>query len=239
MYILGFLAAYFIIRSQAKKRDLEISSELASDLVFTIALGIVLGGRLGYILFYDLSWYLVHPLKILAVWEGGMSFHGGLLGALISSLYIFRKHGLQFLRMADIISQAGPIGLGLGRLGNFINGELYGRVTDVPWGIVFPGSDGMPRHPSQLYEAFLEGLVLFAVVRFVARFKTPAGTVFWTFIGGYGLFRFCVEFFREPDRQLGFLLGGATMGQLLSLPMFFLGAIMVAVGIVRRGNREA
>ncbi|HZV80605.1 MAG TPA: prolipoprotein diacylglyceryl transferase [Geobacteraceae bacterium] len=236
MYILGFLSAYFIIRTQAKKRDLEISAELASDLVFTIALGIVLGGRLGYILFYDLSWYLAHPLKVLAVWEGGMSFHGGLLGALASSLYIFRKKNLDFWRMADTLSQAGPIGLGLGRLGNFINGELYGRVTDGPWGIVFPNSDGMPRHPSQLYEAFLEGVVLFTVVRLVARLKTPDGTVFWTFIGGYGLFRFCVEFFREPDRQLGFLLGGATMGQLLSLPMFFLGGIMIVAGFARRGK---
>lgn len=238
MYIIGFLAAYFIIRSQARKKGLDITAETASDLVFTIALGIVLGGRLGYILFYDFSWYLAHPLKVLAVWEGGMSFHGGLLGALVSSLYIFRKNRLDFWQMADIISQAGPIGLGLGRLGNFINGELYGRVTDVPWGIVFPNSDGNPRHPSQLYEALLEGVVLFVIVRLVARLKTPAGTVFWTFIGGYGLFRFCVEFFREPDRQLGFLLGGATMGQLLSLPMFFLGCIMIVIGIARRVKRE-
>lgn len=236
MYILGFLAAYFIIRSQAKKQNIEITNDLASDLVFTIALGVVLGGRLGYILFYDLSWYVAHPLKVLAVWEGGMSFHGGLLGALLSALYIFRKNGLDFWQMADIVSQAGPIGLGLGRIGNFINGELYGRTTDVSWGVVFPGSDGLPRHPSQLYEAFLEGVVLFIVVGIVARLKAPKGTAFWSFIAGYGLFRFCVEFFREPDRQLGFLWGGATMGQLLSLPMFILGVVMITIGFARRGK---
>jgi phosphatidylglycerol:prolipoprotein diacylglycerol transferase len=237
MYIIGFLAAFFIIRGQAKKRGIPMSTDLASDLVFTIALGVVLGGRLGYILFYDLSWYLAHPVKVLAVWEGGMSFHGGLLGALVSAVYIFRKNGLDFWQMVDIVAQAGPIGLGLGRLGNFINGELYGRVTDKPWGMVFPNSDGLPRHPSQLYESFLEGLVLFCIVKLVARLKLPDGAVFWTFIAGYGLFRFSVEFFREPDRQLGFLWGGATMGQLLSLPMFILGVTMVLVSLLHRGTK--
>jgi phosphatidylglycerol:prolipoprotein diacylglycerol transferase len=238
MYILGFCAAYLIIRGQAKQRGLAITADLASDLVFTIALGVVLGGRLGYILFYDLSWYLAHPFKVLAVWEGGMSFHGGLLGSLLAALYIFRKNGLDFWQMADIVSQAGPIGLGLGRLGNFINGELYGRVTNEPWGMIFPNSDGLPRHPSQLYESFLEGLVLFCIVRLVARLKLPDGTVFWTFIAGYGLFRFSVEFFREPDKQLGFLWGGATMGQLLSLPMFLLGGAMILVCVSRRGKER-
>lgn len=234
MYILGFLAAFFIIRSQAKKRNLDITADMASDLVFAVAMGIVLGGRLGYILFYDFSWYLAHPLKIFAVWEGGMSFHGGLLGALVAAIYIFRKMRLDFWQMADIVSLAGPVGLGLGRVGNFINGELYGRTTDAPWGVVFSGGGPLPRHPSQLYEAFLEGVVLFCAVRFVSGLKAPAGTAFWTFISGYGLFRFMVEFFREPDRQIGFLWGGITMGQLLSLPMFVLGVIMIVAGFVRR-----
>jgi len=234
MYILGFVAAFFIIRSQAKKQHLEITTDMASDLVFTIAMGVVLGGRLGYILFYDLSWYIAHPLKVLAVWEGGMSFHGGLLGALIASLCIFRKFRLDFWQMADIVAQAGPVGLGLGRVGNFINGELYGRATDLPWGVVFPTGGPLPRHPSQLYEAFLEGLVLFFVVRIVSGLKAPAGTAFWTFISGYGFFRFIVEFFREPDRHIGFLWGGATMGQLLSLPMLVFGVVMIVAGYGRR-----
>lgn len=236
MYILGFLAAFFIIKSQVKKKQLNLTTDTISDIVFTIALGIVLGGRLGYILFYNLSWYLANPLKVFAVWEGGMSFHGGLLGAIIASVYIFRKNGLALWQMADIISQTGPIGLGLGRIGNFINGELYGRATDVPWGVVFPGGGPAPRHPSQLYEAFLEGVVLFAAVRFMALVRAPVGAVFWTFIAGYGLFRFIVEFFREPDQQIGFLWGGATMGQLLSLPMFIVGVIMIISGYVRRGR---
>lgn len=233
MYILGFVAAFFIIRSQARKRQLAITTDMASDLVFTIAMGVVLGGRLGYVLFYDLSWYIAHPLKTLAVWEGGMSFHGGLLGALGAAIYIFRKFRLDFRQMADIVAQTGPVGLGLGRLGNFINGELYGRTTDVPWGVVFPAGGPLPRHPSQLYEALLEGVVLFYLVRVVAGSKAPAGTALWAFISGYGLFRFCVEFFREPDRHIGFLWGGATMGQLLSLPMFVFGVVMIVVGYGR------
>lgn len=233
MYILGFLAAFFIIRNQAKRRNLDITADMASDMVFAIAMGVVLGGRLGYILFYDFAWYLAHPLKIFAVWEGGMSFHGGLLGSLAAAIYIFRKMRLDFWQMADTVSLAGPVGLGLGRVGNFINGELYGRATDVPWGVVFPGGGPLPRHPSQLYEAFLEGVVLFCAVRFASGLKAPVGTAFWTFISGYGLFRFLVEFFREPDRQIGFLWGGITMGQLLSLPMFILGAVMIVAGYVR------
>lgn len=230
MYILGFLAAYFIIRSQTKKRNIPISSETLSDIIFLIALGIVLGGRTGYILFYNLAWYLSHPLKVFAVWEGGMSFHGGIIGGVVAGIYVFKKNRLDLWEMADITSLTIPVGLGLGRIGNFINGELYGRVTDRPWGIVFPAGGNLPRHPSQLYEAFLEGVLLLLLVWGVNRTSPPKGVVFWTVIGGYGLFRFTVEFFREPDQQLGFLWGGATMGQLLSLPMFFLGAFMIIKG---------
>lgn len=229
MYILGFLAAYFIIKSQAKRRGINLSSDDVSDIVFLIAIGIVLGGRTGYILFYNLSWYLAHPLKVFAVWEGGMSFHGGMLGSVIAATYVFRKKKLDYWQMVDIVALTVPVGLGLGRVGNFINGELYGRVTDHPWGVVFPSGGPLPRHPSQLYESFLEGVVLLALAWGVDRTKPPKGSVFWTVIAGYGLFRFIVEFFREPDQQLGFLWGGATMGQLLSLPMFFIGAGMLAV----------
>jgi phosphatidylglycerol:prolipoprotein diacylglycerol transferase len=230
MYILGFLAAYFIIRAQAKRRDIPLSSETLSDIVFAIALGIVLGGRTGYILFYNLAWYISHPLKVFAVWEGGMSFHGGIIGGIMAGIYVFRKNRLDLWLMADITALTVPVGLCLGRIGNFINGELYGRVTDRPWGIIFPSGGNLPRHPSQLYEAFLEGVLLFLLVWGVNRISPPKGVVFWTVIAGYGFFRFIVEFFREPDQQLGFLWGGATMGQLLSLPMLVLGVIMIAKG---------
>jgi len=233
MYIIGFLSAYCIIKSQVKRRGISLSSDAVADIVFFIAVGIVLGGRIGYILFYNLSWYLANPLKVFAVWEGGMSFHGGFLGAIIAAVIVFRKNGLDFVQMADIIALTGPVGLGLGRLGNFINGELYGRVTAHPIGVLFPGGGPLPRHPSQLYEALLEGVLLFAVLWGLSRRKTPQGTVFWSFVAGYGFFRFLVEFFREPDQQLGFLWGGATMGQLLSLPMFVLGLAMIARGYLR------
>lgn len=236
MYILGFLAAYFIIRSQAKRRGINLSTDTVSDIVFFIALGVVLGGRAGYILFYNLSWYLEHPLKVFAVWEGGMSFHGGLMGAAIAAFIVFRKNRLDFLQMADIVALTVPVGLGLGRMGNFINGELYGRVTTSSLGVLFPGGGPLPRHPSQLYEALLEGVVLFIILWGVSIPKTPKGTVLWSFIGGYGLFRFIVEFFREPDQQLGFLWGGATMGQLLSLPMLVLGVVMIIRGYLRSNS---
>jgi len=235
MYILGFLAAFLIIKGQAKKRALNLSSETLSDIVFIIALGIVLGGRSGYILFYNLSWYLSHPLKVFAVWEGGMSFHGGIIGGVIAGIYVCRKSRLDLWTMADMIALTIPVGLGLGRIGNFINGELYGRVTDRSWGVVFPSGGNLPRHPSQLYEAFLEGFVLLVLAWGVNRCSPPKGVVFWSVIAGYGLFRFMVEFFREPDQQLGFLWGGATMGQLLSLPMLVLGILMIIR--IYRGQR--
>jgi phosphatidylglycerol:prolipoprotein diacylglycerol transferase len=192
-----------------------------------MAMGVILGGRSGYILFYNLSEYVSHPLEIFAVWHGGMSFHGGLIGAIFGGLYFARKKKIGFLNLADICIVAAPIGLGLGRIGNFINGELYGRVTNVPWGLVFPGGGNLPRHPSQLYEAFLEGPVTFVVLWLLARQRRPAGVIFWSFITLYGLFRFFVEFFREPDIQVGYFLGRFSMGQLLSLPMVLLGLAMI------------
>ncbi|WP_298431906.1 prolipoprotein diacylglyceryl transferase [Geobacter sp.] len=236
MYILGFIASYVILKRGAKRMGLPFTKDDVADIIFSLALGVILGGRLGYIVFYNLPYYLVHPLKVFAVWEGGMSFHGGLMGVVVAGILAARKKGIGFFTLADLCVPAAPVGLGLGRLGNFINGELYGRPTDLPWGIIFPGGGGVPRHPSQLYEAFLEGPVLFAILSVVARKKPPAGVVFWTFIAMYGLFRFFVEFFREPDAQLGYLLGPFSMGQLLSFPMFLLGAAMVAV-VSRRAKK--
>lgn len=227
MYIIGFIAAYFIISSVARRRRLPLNKEEAGDYLFAAALGVILGGRLGYIIFYNLAFYLANPLKVFAIWEGGMSFHGGLLGAIAATALFARRKNMGFFEFSDVCVLSGPVGLGLGRIGNFINGELYGRVTDVPWGMVFPGGGPIPRHPSQLYEAFLEGPVLFVLLWILSRKEPPAGVVSWAFIAGYGLFRFVVEFFREPDIQLGFVVQHFSMGQVLSLPMAILGGVMV------------
>ena len=234
MYILSFLAAYFVIRAGAKRRNIPLTADDAADLVFTVAMGIIIGGRCGYILFYNFSYYLANPLKLFAVWEGGMSFHGGLTGAILAGVLYARKKKIPFMHLADLGFLTAPIGLFLGRLGNFINGELYGRVTDVPWGVIFPNGGKFPRHPSQLYEAFLEGPLLFALLWIAGRKKHPAGLVLWAFIALYGCFRFVVEFFREPDSQLGYLLSELSMGQLLSIPMMALGAVMIAVTLRKK-----
>src|SRR6185369_8034814 len=203
MYVLGFVATYLIIRAESRRKQLPLTGDDVADLVFYGALGVVLGGRLGYILFYNLPFYLTNPLRVFAVWEGGMSFHGGFLGVIASVMIFARRKRIPFFTLIDMAAQCAPVGLGLGRLGNFINGELYGRQTDVPWGIIFPGGGGVPRHPSQLYEAFLEGLVLFVLVRIASRRSAATGVAGWTFVAGYGLFRFIVEFFRQPDAQIG------------------------------------
>lgn len=227
MYVLGFIATYFIIRTEVRRKSLPLTMDDVADLVFWGAMGVVLGGRLGYILFYNPGFYLENPLRIFAVWEGGMSFHGGFLGVGASLLLFARRRRIQFWTLIDMIGQCAPVGIGLGRLGNFINAELYGRQTDVPWGIVFPGAGPFPRHPSQLYEAFLEGVVLFLIVRLASRSSKTTGIASWSFVAGYGLFRFIVEFFRQPDSQIGFFLNIFSMGQLLSLPMFLLGLFML------------
>jgi phosphatidylglycerol:prolipoprotein diacylglycerol transferase len=226
MYVLAFVATYLIIRGEVRRRSLPLTGDDVSDLVFQGALGVVLGGRLGYILFYKLSFYLSHPLQVFAVWEGGMSFHGGFLGVIAVFLLYARRKNIPFFTLIDMAALCAPVGLGLGRIGNFINGELYGRQTGVPWGIIFPDGGGVPRHPSQLYEAVLEGLVLFLIVRFVSRRTTATGVAGWTFVAGYGLFRFIVEFFRQPDEHIGLIVSFLSMGQLLSLPMFLLGSYM-------------
>ncbi len=226
MYLGGFIAAYFVIRSELKRRENLLPVEKAEDFLFYLIVGLLVGARLGYVVFYNLPNYLSAPWEIFFVWHGGMSFHGGLIGMIISGSIFAHKNQAGFWELSDIGALSAPIGLMLGRIGNFINCELYGRVTTLPWGIVFPEGGMLPRHPSQLYESFFEGPVLFALLWFTRkRFKTP-GMTLACFLVGYGVFRFLLEFLREPDVQLGFLLGGLTMGQLLCIAMITAGILL-------------
>lgn len=227
MYLLGFGFAYLYMRLILKWRKFDFSIDDISDMLFYGVLGVILGGRLGYVFFYNAGYYLQHPLEIPAVWQGGMSFHGGFLGVVVALLLFAKRRKKSLLEIGDLVAAATPIGLFFGRIGNFINAELWGRTTDVPWGVIFPGAGAFPRHPSQLYEACLEGLLLFLLLMYLHRRAVPRGTVMFVFIGGYGAARLVVEFFREPDAHIGFLPGHITMGQLLSLPMLLVGAIGV------------
>jgi phosphatidylglycerol:prolipoprotein diacylglycerol transferase len=231
MYALGFASSYILVKHQINKWNQGprgkgggnrgaaaaiIPQEFLDSLYTYLILGLVIGARLGYVLFYDLSSYVKAPFEIFAVWHGGMSFHGGAIGTLAAGYWCCRKYRVDFWRAADLVIVTAPIGLGLGRLGNFINGELYGRVTDAPWGMVFPAGGPFPRHPSQLYECMLEGVVLFTILWTFKNRKSSPGSLAALFLILYGLFRFFVEFFREPDVQLGFIAGPFTMGQVLS-----------------------
>lgn len=202
---------------------------MLDDALFFGALGVILGGRLGYVLFYQFNYFIQHPAEILAVWQGGMSFHGGFLGVLIAMVVFARKYHLKWLAIMDFVAPLVPIGLGAGRLGNFINGELWGRVTNAQWGMVFPKVDTLLRHPSQLYEFFLEGIVLFLILWIYSAKPRATGAISALFLIGYGSFRFLVEFTREPDDYLGLLSMGLSMGQWLSLPMIVLGLVMFTV----------
>lgn len=235
MYLLGFAAAYFIIAHLAKRRGLPLDRNGVADYLTWGVLGVVLGGRLGYTLFYNFSYFIERPLEIFYIWQGGMSFHGGLLGVVVATVLFCRARKLPVLLTGDILVTAASVGLGLGRLGNFINGELWGRVTDVPWGMVFPGAGPDPRHPSQLYQAFLEGPLLFFSLWWLHRRGVRPGVPFFSFFVLYGLFRIVAEFFRQPDLHLGFLWGGATMGQLLSIPMVLFGLVGLVV-VLRKGR---
>lgn len=230
MYLIGLTAAYFLIKRRAAAKGLSLSGDQIYDMVVFAAFGVFIGGRIGYTLFYNFSYYSQHPLKIFAVWEGGMSFHGGLIGTTVALMWFSKRRGLPIYTIADLAAGVTPIGLGFGRLGNFINGELYGRSTDVDWCMVFPAGGPVCRHPSQLYEASLEGLALFTALWLIDRRPTPPGTVFWSFITGYGLSRLIVELFREPDQHMGFVLGPITMGQALSAPMVLIGIFMLVWG---------
>ena len=225
MYILGIMASYFLVKYQIRKKGLDIDINL-DNLFLLLIIGLIIGARLGYIIFYNPSFYLSNPLKLFAIWEGGMSFHGGLIGIVLSGLIYIRKHNLNFWECADLIIVTAPIGLGLGRLGNFINAELYGRATNLPWGMIFPSGGDIPRHPSQLYEFFLEGILLFLILWLIKDRPFKKGTLFCLFLFLYSIFRFFVEFFREPDPQLGLIFSFMTMGQILSVLMGIGGLVL-------------
>ena len=228
MYLVGFASAWWLGTRRARQEDSGWSPDQLSDLIFYGALGAVLGGRIGYTVFYVGEKFIADPLMIFRVWEGGMSFHGGFLGVLFAMFIYAQKQKRKFFDVMDFLAPLTPIGLGAGRIGNFINGELWGRTTDVPWGMVFPGAGTLPRHPSQLYEFFLEGVVLFAIVWFFSAKKRPRMAVSGVFALGYGLFRFIVEFARQPDSHLNFIaFDWLTMGQLLSTPMIILGIVLL------------
>ncbi len=227
MYLLGFTAAWLLGRHRAARPGSGWTPAQVDDLITYCVLGVVVGGRVGYVLFYDFMGLVHDPLLLFKVWQGGMSFHGGALGMCAVLWYFGKKTGRTFLAVSDFTVPLGPLGLFAGRIGNFINAELWGKPTDLPWGMVFPDprAGSLPRHPSQLYEAGLEGLALFALLWLYSSRPRPTGTVTGLFLGLYGLFRFTVEFVRVPDVQLGYLLfDWMTMGQILSLPMIVIGA---------------
>lgn len=236
-YVGGLIGAWWMARRVAAAKEYwgsvsPMTPEHIDDLIVWAALGVVLGGRLGYVLFYNPAYYAAHPAEILVLWRGGMSFHGGFLGTILALLLFARSRGIPMLSMLDAAAIVTPIGLFLGRIANFINSELWGRVTDVPWAFVFPNGGPLPRHASQLYEGVLEGVVLFSILVVMWRkgaLKYP-GMIGGMFVGGYGIARIVSEFFREPDAHIGFLTGGLTMGMLLSIPMLAVGfgAIWIA-----------
>jgi phosphatidylglycerol:prolipoprotein diacylglycerol transferase len=235
-YIGGIVLGWIYARSLVKKERLwggpvPITLVQLDDFILWVTIGIIVGGRTGYVLFYNPAFFIQHPAEIFQLWNGGMSFHGGFLGCVAAVMLFARKNDISILSLGDITTAVGPIGLFLGRIANFINSELWGRTADssVPWAMVFPNGGPLPRHPSQLYEAGLEGILLFAILAVMVRMgalKRP-GLILGSFIAIYGLARIAAEFFREPDPQLGFLWGGLTMGMLLSVPMIIVGAILI------------
>lgn len=231
MYSLGFIIAYVMALHFAKSSK-DWNAKQVDNLLTYSMIGVIVGGRLGYVLFYGLSFWKADILYPLKIYQGGMSFHGGLIGVILACLYFARKEGKTFLQVSDFIAPLVPVGLGLGRLGNFINGELWGRVTDLPWGMIFPRApDLLPRHPSQLYEAIWEGLLLFIVLNIYRKRAKKVGQVSGLFLVFYGVGRFFIEFCRQPDAQLGFVgLHWLTMGQLLCLPMIVIGLYWLLKG---------
>ncbi len=229
-YLLGFLAAWFVATRRVKQAHSPINKSQIEDLIVYCALGVVIGGRLGYVFFYDFQQFLNSPVWLFKIWDGGMAFHGGLIGVIVAVWLYAKKVGTTFSKMMDFTAPMVPIGLGLGRMGNFIGQELYGRVTDVPWGMVFPKAiDQLPRHPSQLYQAFLEGLVLFVIIYWYSAKRRPPLATSALFVVCYGFFRFLVEYVRQPDRHLEpqFWLGiELTRGQQLCIPMILVGMLV-------------
>jgi phosphatidylglycerol:prolipoprotein diacylglycerol transferase len=226
MYLIAFAIAWWLANRAAKKPGSGWTEQQVSDLLFIGFLGVVLGGRVGYVLFYQFELFISEPLYLFKIWTGGMSFHGGLLGVLLA-MFWFAKRNKSYLQLGDFVAPLIPLGLAAGRLGNFINAELWGRPTDVPWAVLFPGAGPLPRHPSQLYEFALEGVLLFILIMLYRRFNPPAGSLGGLFLAGYGTARFIVEFYREPDAHLGVLSAGMSMGQWLSLPMIIAGVALI------------
>ncbi|PNV67013.1 prolipoprotein diacylglyceryl transferase [Enteroscipio rubneri] len=241
-YVLGFVCAALVIWRVARRWRVRVDVDSLLTIMFCVIIGVIVGGRLGYVLFYGNGMYLQNPLEILAFNHGGMSFHGGLVGALLAGIVAAKLTGIPYLTLADLGCIGAPLGLLFGRCANFINGELWGAPTDAPWGVVFGGAAGMmPRHPSQLYEAFLEGIVLFAVLYLLSRARPPRsrGTFLGLFLIMYGCFRFIMEFVREPDVQLGYLWGDwLTMGQLLSVPLILVGIGVLVYALVMKKPQQ-
>lgn len=241
-YIAGILAAWVLLQHRGSQDRWGVSNEQVSDLIFYAMLGIILGGRLGSVLFYNLPYYLQHPIEIFYIQQGGMSFHGGLIGVLLAVGYFAHKVNKPFFMVTDFIAPVVPIGLGCGRIGNFINGELWGGPSSLPWAMIFPdpAAGGIARHPSQLYEAFLEGLVLFIILWWFSKTLRPVKAISGLFLLGYGIFRFIIEFVRVPDQHIGYIaFDWFTMGQLLSLPMILFGLVLLVMAYRSGGKRDA
>jgi len=234
-YLLGFLGAYLVLRFLVSRWRLNLSEDDLLNIILAAVIGVVVGGRLGYVTFYGDGYYWSHPAQIPALWDGGMSFHGGLVGIMVAGAFVAFFMRIPWLTLCDLGSVGAPIGLFFGRLANFVNQELWGRVTTVPWGVIFPAAGPSPRHPSQLYEALLEGVVLFIVMLVLGarRDPLPRGVLLGVLLSLYGTFRISVEFLREPDVQVGFLPGGITMGQVLSVPLVICGIALVVWSLWR------
>jgi phosphatidylglycerol:prolipoprotein diacylglycerol transferase len=228
LYLAGFAAGWWLGLRRIAANLAPVTRAQFDDTLFAAIVGVILGGRLGYVLFYKPAYYAAHPLEILAIWQGGMSFHGGFLGVLVAMAFVARRHGIDWWRLMDFVAPLVPLGIAAGRLGNFINGELWGRATDLPWAMVFRNAGSAPRHPSQLYEMALEGIALFALLWWFSARPRPRAQVSALFLLGYGVFRFIGEFAREPDDFLGLLALGLSMGQWLSLPMIAAGIALFA-----------
>ena len=240
MYLVAFTAGWYLGRVRAKRPQSGWHPDEVGDILFYIALGVILGGRIGYVIFYNFSKFLENPVMLIEIWKGGMSFHGGLIGVIIAMWLFGRKTNRSFFTVSDFIAPLIPLGYGAGRIGNFIGGELWGKVTDVPWGMVFPRAGIEPRHPSQLYQAFLGGLVIFTILWLYSKKPKPTMAISGMFLLCFGIYRFIIEFFRQPDAHLGYLaFGWLTMGQVLSAPMVVLGLFLIWFAYKHQNNKPA